>query len=75
MFTEGKIKKGEQMFSNYGRCSNRIWIMLYGYGLLDNEYDGFTIHIDLIPNQKAVILRKGKTQEYLFMFAKEQLLQ
>ncbi len=36
--------------------------MLYGYGLVDNEYDGFTVHMEMGEGkEKAVILRKDKT--------------
>lgn len=52
IFTSKSYKKGDQLFFNYGRCPNRIWIMLYGYGLVDNEYDGFTIHIQMEEGKK-----------------------
>lgn len=62
LFSDKSLKPEEQIFVNYGRCNNRIFIIQFGFALWDNEYDGFTVHVKTGDNsRKSVILRKCET--------------
>lgn len=64
------LQKGEQMPYHYGWCSNRFFLVNYGFGIPNNPMDAITIRMkaDLAdPESEKLILlhREGKQKKYL----------
>ena len=68
------IKKGEHICNNYGPISNRYFVIRYGIAIVDNEYDGIPIHVDLKgQDYKVVILFKDSNLEPFLGLVKKHL--
>jgi len=68
------LKKGQQMPYHYGWCTNRFFLINYGFLIPNNPMDAVVIRMnDVQGDEKIVLLHREGTQKHFLKLCRELL--